>query len=127
MAKSRKHDKVSSPEGLKLLITVVNRVKSEYYADLIQSHGANIQCFVSALGTDNSQVLDLIGLADDRKSAIFSVIRADRAPELLEVLSERFRTIKNGKGIAFTVPLTSLIGVSVYKFLADKRESEMLL
>ena len=125
MAKSSKNT-VSSPEGLKLLITVVNRVKSEYYADLIQSHGANIQCFVSAMGT-STQVLDLIGLSDDRKSAIFSLIRADEADELLEVLGEHFKTIKNGKGIAFTVPLTSLIGVSVYKFLADKRESEMLL
>ena len=42
---------VRSPEGLKLLVTVVNRVKSEYYADLIESLGANMQCFVAAEGT----------------------------------------------------------------------------
>ncbi len=124
MAKNHTPDPVSSPDGLKLLVTVVNRVKSEYYADLIQSHGANLQCFVSAKGTDKSQVLDIIGLVDDRKSAIFSIIRADKAPELLEVLSQRFKSIKNGNGIAFTIPMSSVIGVQVYRFLADKRDTE---
>lgn len=118
---------VSSPDGLKLLITVVNRVKSEYYADLIQSHGANMQCFVSAKGTENSQMLNLIGLDDDRKSTILSIIRADKAGELLEVLDQKFKTIRNGKGIAFTIPMSSLIGVQVYRFLADKRDNERLL
>ena len=33
----RSQETVRSPEGLKLLVTVVNRIKSEYYADLIQA------------------------------------------------------------------------------------------
>ncbi|MBQ7445493.1 MAG: hypothetical protein IJS71_06120 [Clostridia bacterium] len=123
MARNQTPAPVSSPEGLKLLITVVNRTKSEYYADLIQSYGANLQCFVSAKGTVNSAVLESLGIADDRKSAIMSVIRADKAGELLEILEDRFRTIRNGKGIAFTVPLSSVIGVQVFRFLADKRET----
>ncbi|MBP5312491.1 MAG: hypothetical protein J6112_06640 [Clostridia bacterium] len=123
MANNQTPTPVSSPEGLKLLITVVNRVKSEYYADLIQSHGANLQCFVSAKGTGGSEFLDLMGLQDDRKSAIFSIVKADKAPEILGLLEERFKTIRNGKGIAFTIPMSSLIGVQVYRFLADKRDT----
>ena len=118
---------VRSPDKLKLLITVVNRVKSEYYADLIQSFGANIQCFVSSKGTAQNEMLDIIGLADDRKSTILSVIREERAAELLETLSKRFNTIKDGKGIAFTVPMSSVVGVLAYRFLADKRETQRFL
>ena len=120
-------DPVRSPDKLKLLITVVNRVKSEYYADLIQSFGANIQCFVSSKGTAQNEMLDIIGLADDRKSTILSVIREESVQELLDTLSNRFNTIKDGKGIAFTVPMSSVVGVLAYRFLADKRETQRFL
>ena len=38
---------VKSPDRLKLIVTIVNRSKSEYYADFIQSQGVNVQYFVS--------------------------------------------------------------------------------
>ncbi|MBP5207167.1 MAG: hypothetical protein J6330_01785 [Clostridia bacterium] len=118
---------VSSPDRLKLLITVVNRVKSEYYADLIQSYGVNVHYFISAEGTSKELMLDLIGLSDDRKSVILGVVQGEKAPLLLKDLDKKFRTIKNGRGIAFTVPLTSVIGVNTYRFLADKRETQRFL
>ncbi len=118
---------VKSPDKLKLLITVVNRSKSEYYADLIQSFGANLQCFVSSKGTAENEMLDMLGLSDDRKSTILSIIREDRASELLETLANRFRTIKDGRGIAFTVPFSSIVGVHAFRFLADKRETQRFL
>ena len=36
-------------------------------------------------------------------------------------LEEKFVTIKNGKGIAFAVPLSSVIGVNLYQFLSNNR------
>ena len=127
MENKKKPESLSAPEGLKLLITIVNRTKSDYYADLIQSRGVNMQLFVSAEGTAKTEMLDFIGLGDDRKSVIFGVVRASAADEILSLLSMRFKTIKNGKGVAFTVPLTSIIGVNAYKFLADERETQRFL
>lgn len=118
---------LSSPDKLKLIITVVNRVKSEYYADLIQGYGVNAQYFMAAEGTSKTQMLDLIGLADDRKSVIIGVINGDKANALLSELDSKFKTIKNGKGIAFTVPLTSVIGVNTFRFLADKRNEQRFI
>ena len=118
---------IGSPDGLKLLITVVNRDKSEFFADLIQSHGANMQLFASAKGTAKTEALEMLGLSDQRKSVLFSVINAANAEETLADLDLKFKTIKNGKGIAVTVPMTSVIGVTAYRFLADKREIKGLL
>lgn len=118
---------VSSKEGLKLLITVVNRVKSEYYADLLRRMGVNMQLFASARGTAKQEMLDFLGLQDDRKSVIISVVRADCANKALEELQTKFKTVKNGKGIAFTVPFSSVIGVSVYRFLANQKDNGRLL
>ena len=34
---------------------------------------------------------------------------------------KKFNTIKDGKGIAFTIPLTSVIGTLIYGFLSNNR------
>ena len=35
---------------------------------------------------------------------------------------EKFHTIPNGKGIAYTIPMTSIIGKSIFNFLSDNRD-----
>jgi hypothetical protein len=58
---------------------------------------------------------------------ILSVIRAEKAAATLKELQNKFDTVKNGKGIAFTVPMSSVIGVTAYRFLADQRDDGRLL
>ena len=111
-----------APQKLKLLITVVPRRKTEYFMDLIQSFDVNMQFCSAARGTANSDILAMMGFEDNEKRVIFSVIREDRAAAALAALEEKFRTIKNAKGIAMTVPLTGMIGVVIYQFLADHRK-----
>ena len=58
---------------------------------------------------------------DDDKAVIFNIIREDQVANTLAALDEKFHTIRNGKGIAFTVPLTGTIGVAIYQFLSNNR------
>ena len=111
----------TAPQKLKLLITIVNRDKADFYMDLVQSFGVNMQFCALGRGTAGSELLHVMGLEDNGKAVIFSVIREDRAPEALEALADRFATIKNGKGIAYTVPMSGMIGVSLYRFFCDNR------
>ncbi len=106
---------------LKLLITVVNRQKTEFYIDYLTSLGVNLQMTVAGKGTATSDTLYLLGLEDSDKSVLLSVVREDLAQRVLESLDEKFHTIKNGKGIAYTIPMTSVIGVAIYRFLSDNR------
>lgn len=115
---------MAAPQKLKLLITVVNRGKTESFMDLIQSFGANMQFCTTAHGTATSDILSLMGIEDNQKRVIFSVIREDMAQKALSVLEEKFATLKNGKGIAMTVPLTGVIGVAIYQFLCDNRRAK---
>ena len=116
-----KAKKPLAPQKLKLLFTVVNRQKAEFYMDLLQSFEVNMQLAMSAHGTANSEMLDYLGLVDSEKVVILSVIRADMVNEAMKMLEEKFATIKNGKGIAYTVPMTSTIGVAIYQFLCNNR------
>lgn len=104
---------------LKLLITIVNRSKADFYTDLIQSYAVNMQMVVMARGTASAKMLGLLGLADNEKAVIFSVIQESNTEKALLKIDEKFKTIKDGKGVAFTIPLTSVIGALIYGFLSD--------
>ncbi len=108
---------------LKLLITTVNRAKGDYYADLVQSFDVNMQVLALAKGTANAKMLDIHGLADTSKTVIFSIIQESKVPEAMRTLEEKFSTIKDGKGIAFTVPLSSVIGTLIFGFLSNNKKA----
>ena len=107
---------------LKLLVTVVSRNKSEFYMDYLSGFDINLQTAVAGQGTATSDTMYLLGLADSDKSVIFSVLREDRAEEVMQGLDEKFHSLRGGKGIAFTIPMTGVIGVAIYRFLSNNRK-----
>ena len=110
-----------SRNRLKLLVVIVGRDKSEYYIDLLQSFNVNMQFSVLAHGTADAKMLEYIGLSDSDKVVIFNVIQEDKLKEALSTIEDKFRTVRNGKGIAYTIPLSSVIGKLIYGFLSDNR------
>lgn len=106
---------------LKLLFTVVDRNKGEFYLDVISQFEANCQMVTGGMGTANSDLIQLLGL-NVHKAVIISVVREDRVDEIMNCLETKFATIKNGKGIAFAVPMSSVIGVNTYQFLSNNRQ-----
>ncbi|MDE5667251.1 MAG: hypothetical protein K2I29_03330 [Clostridia bacterium] len=106
---------------LKLLITVVNRSKAEYFTDLIQSFDVNMQLIALASGTADAKMLGILGLSNNEKAVILGVIQERKIPDAMHTLGEKFNSIRDGKGIAFTVPLTSVIGTLIYGFLSNNR------
>ena len=106
---------------LKLLFTVVDKQKCEFYLDTLSQFEVNYQMVLSGLGTANSDIIDMLGL-NLHKAVIVSVIREDMAESVIHCLEDKFATIKNGKGIAFAVPLSSVIGVNLYQFLSNNRQ-----
>ena len=111
----------SAIKKLKLLITVVDRQKGEFYLDVISQFDVNCQMAMGGLGTATSELVELLGL-EPHKAVILSVAREDRVDEIMNTLEDKFATIRNGKGIAFAMPLSSVIGVNMYRFLSDRRE-----
>ena len=105
---------------LKLLFTVVDRPKQEFYLDVLSQFEVNCQMVVNGKGTAQSELIDLLGL-NIHKATIISVVREDNVDEIMKCLEDKFATIKNGKGIAFAVPLSSVIGVNIYQFLSNNK------
>lgn len=110
---------MTAPKKLMLLFTIVNRNKAEFYVDVLQKFEINMQLVIAASGTADTSVRSLLGLTDLEKSVIISVVRRDKSKAALAELEEKFKTVKGGKGIAYTVPMTSTIGVAIYQFLSN--------
>lgn len=110
----------SAIKKLKLLFTVVARPKGEFYLDVLSQFDVNFQMVLSGRGTANSELLELLGL-EPHKAVILSVVREDLVEGIVNCLEDKFRTVRNGKGICFAVPLSSVIGVNLYQFLSDNR------
>ncbi len=105
----------------KLLVTVVDHRKEEFFMDYIQANGANLQMTMRGEGTAKTEMLRMLGLTESEKTVLFSVIREDKIRSLCDGLAEKFKTVKNGQGIAFTIPLSSVAGALVYRFISDQK------
>ena len=110
----------SAIKKLKLLFTVVDRPKAEFYLDVLSQFEVNYQIVTGGKGTANSELANMLGL-NTQKAVILSVIREDLTGEILKCMEDKFATIRGGKGICFAVPLTGVIGVNIYRFLSNKQ------
>lgn len=110
----------SAIKKLKLLFTVVDRPKAEFYLDVLSQFEVNLQLVTGGKGTANSEIVDMLGL-NIHKAVIISTVREDMVDPVMKCLEEKFATIRNGKGICFAVPLSSVIGVNIYRFLSNNR------
>lgn len=111
----------SAIKKLKLIITVVDRSKTEFYLDLLSQFEVNFQMVTGGKGTAHSEIIEMLGL-NIHKSVILSVVREDKVAPIMKCLEEKFETIRNGKGIAFAVPLSGVIGVNMYQFLSNNKQ-----
>ena len=111
----------SAIKKLKLLFTVVDRAKGEFYTDVLSQYEVNCQMVLNGKGTANSDLVEMLGL-NLNKAVIVSVVREDMVDPIMKCMEEKFETIRNGKGICFAVPLSSVIGVNMYQFLSNNRQ-----
>lgn len=107
---------------LKVIITVVDRSKAEFYLDVLSQFEVNFQMATGGKGTATSELVEMFGL-NLNKAVLMSVVREDMVNPIMECLEDKFKTIRNGKGIAFAVPLSGVIGVNMYQFLSNNKQS----
>ena len=117
-----RNDKTARPavKKLKQIFTVVDRPKGDYYMDVLSGFEVNYQMFINGQGTAGSELVDLLGL-NPEKAVIVSVAREDLVPRIMNTLDQKFKTVRGGNGVAFAVPLSSIIGVNNYQFLSNNR------
>ena len=117
--KKNASNSLEAPRKLKILITIINRTKTDFYLSALEGYDVNMQTVLYGRGTAPTEIAHMLGLVDDKKAVILSVVSEDKINEILARYEDKFFKTKNGRGIAFTIPISSVIGVAVYRFLAN--------
>lgn len=104
---------------LKLFFSIVPAGQAEAIVKIMEKLGASCSFIASGEGTGANMLPGLV--YDPKKQLVYTFIREDKAPEVCKALRERYTTSKAARGISFSVKLTSVAGVSVYKFLTNTR------
>lgn len=86
---------------------------------LLQNLGSSAQFIHSGRGTAPSEVLGVLSATDDRKAIINAFIGEDRLETVQEELNIFFKVGRKNRGVAFAVPLSSIQGIRMYKYLTQ--------
>lgn len=113
---------LTAPNKLKILVTIINRSKADFYLNVLEGYDVNLQTILYGQGTATSDMMNYLGLNDQNKAVILSVVNSDRVNDIAEALEDRYFKTRNGNGVSFTIPISSVIGVMVYQFLSNKED-----
>jgi hypothetical protein len=117
--KGTPYAKRNKVQKLYVLVTIVNRDASDVFIDFYRTLESNFQIVFYGKGTATKEIATYLGLSEVNKDIVLSIIREDRVKEALDYINRRFQVSKRHKGVAFTIKMQSIIGVSVYKFLSN--------
>lgn len=95
-----------------LTVTIVNRGWGERVAALLAGNGCRFHLLTHATGTADTKLLDYLGLGETDKDLVLSILPRDVAKETLLLLERRIELHKSGHGIAFTIPIGSILSVN---------------
>ena len=125
MAREKK-EKTYTPfeerEELKKLVfyvVIVGFGQGDNIIRLLKTNHSSAQFVQSGEGTATTRVRDILGIEDNRKEIIFSLIREDYIPDFQKELEAYFASSKKNKGVGFAVNLDSIMGVKLYKFFTQ--------
>ena len=102
-------EKLTAPKKLKVLVTIVNRSKADFYLDVLEGYEVNLQTVIYGRGTAPSEILQYLGFIQDDKAVILSIVQEEKIKDITIAYEDKYFKTKNGKGIAFTIPISSVI------------------
>lgn len=121
--KKKKED--NGYKKLKIIISIVPRGKKEIFIDLVEKYESNISMNFFGKGIASEKVINSLGLDSNNKDVICSLIREDKVKDCLLELEDKIKALKHSDGIAFSIPLESIIGNRNYLFFANLGRSDL--
>ena len=101
------------PPILQLLTIVVKRGTGDEVNAYLKSIGIKAKMTSYGSGTAEGSLQSMLGLYNKEKELIFAVIPVENSEALLDELETKFLKKEDYAGIAFTIPLKSVVKNSV--------------
>lgn len=109
----------SDIKKLVLYTVIVPRGQGENIIRIFKANKSSAQFVQYGEGTASNAIRDILGSEDTKKDIVYSLVREDVVPDIKKELDVYFIASKRNRGIAYTISLTSIVGVKLYKFFTQ--------
>lgn len=92
---------------MKLLIVICDRKKIDVVINMLNENEVKYHVTFYGKGTADNEMLSYLGLADSEKEIVISVLRKEKAEDLM-VLFKDAKAFQNHRAVAFAVPLAAI-------------------
>lgn len=123
---SKPYDQEFRVKPLKFLFVIVNQYQGNFFVDAFKELGLSAAFISYGKGTATDDLKHILGIGEDKKDVVMCLVRAEDIEKYLKICRERFSVSQAAKGIAFAIPVDSMISVFAYKFISDTRQNRRL-
>lgn len=107
-----------TPSSVRCLFAIVDRGQGETVAAELRRRHILVQLVLLGHGTASAEVMDLLGLDEPEKDLVMALAPGQAADGLLAALTERLELYRPGRGIAFTIDLSSISALTHQRIAA---------
>ena len=106
----------------KLLVCILGKEDELRLPEVCNECCISLHFSTIAFGTARSNYISYLGLDEIEKRITYSLIPNYCEARVMRAINKKLKLYLMGKGIAFTIPMSSVIGVAIYRFLSDNRQ-----
>ncbi len=103
-----------------LYVCIVNEHNSSAVINIAKRLESNVQFVQHGEGTANRQIMDILGIEENNKEIVISILKEEKLNDMRLEMEAFFASSKRNKGIGFSIPMTSIVGVTIYQLLANE-------
>lgn len=97
---------------MKAMVLIADHSYGHLVLDILVKENIACRFLTHAYGSADSQMLDYLGLGENKKVIAFSFVPEDKVMRLYEVFNNKLSLSDAGRGIAFTVPISAASNVA---------------
>lgn len=93
---------------MRAVFTIVDYSRGVQISDIYKEEKVPIRLVTHGHGAADSDMLDYLGFGENKKSVMISLLTPERADRIISVAEEKMQLSKPGRGIIFSVPVSSM-------------------
>ncbi|WP_288297032.1 hypothetical protein [uncultured Pyramidobacter sp.] len=109
---------------MELMVTIVDRTKAVQATNFFKGKNVYLTLSCWGRGTASTEILDILGIGEKEKVVVFSLTPRSWIPALITQISDDMQLRNAGRGILFTIPLSSVNQGTPRRYLSAIREKK---
>ena len=93
---------------IKFVITIVDQEYEDEIKNVYKKCDIKSAIFAYGKGTASTEILDILGLCENQKIVIFSLLDDEKVDTLTHKLSSSFEISKKGRGVSFVINISGI-------------------